>query len=776
MKGFSNERLRVIQSGLTSFLFALSATLWAVHRGVRDYEGRAHSTFSLNAAHTGSSIFAPKSETSWFEVFGVPLYSPTTGLGFRLPTLSSWTQSPLIFMRFLSADFLEYMVAALSIWLALWVVNRTLQSWGGRAMLARMAIADASLLGVAGYEMIAKDWITLNLATHYGIVAVSASLLHRDVIADGVRMLFASSPGTLGVGLGTLSVLVGHPGNWPMALIVLAPSVVMLLAWSKPLLRSEWSSNRPIGVVVALVGCAIVSSVTVGLDVAAETSRALGREFRAGEGLWMPITWLGATRGFLPTSIEEVLSFLWSASLSPLGHFVAEIYWIDTPKIRNLWGSFYRPDFSALLLVIPLSTALALKRLTALQRRLALVACVSAGFMVVTMLLVHFGRIPRFLRPSGLWQVGLLLHPILLVATLALVGQVVRLRRTFSTVLVVLNLSMSLYTTAYQMHLGWEFGKGNVVISALTRHGPAAGLRLASTGDEFRSPVPSADVNDYIQDVRLKGERIVVLPDFPDREHFEELSYLELAVGGVPVAIPHFAKLRSDRALWSTSPMTSMATPFAVEVSGFGVTYSGRLLEFLSVRRVLSDADSGMLAELVPVDGPGGVIGSREVSLFGFRHDELKLSGFRTFFVPGIGSAVGRCPLLEGDCSIISSASVGPVREEPRWRLCGGRCVATFDYDVGTGQGVVLVPQNFDSALRVSLEGTGEVVPTVEVAGLVGVPVDGLPPSGRLRLEIEPDFRMWSRVLMTYVVTAAFVVTIVHATRTARRRNRERGK
>jgi len=639
-----------------------------------------------------------------------------------------------------------------------------------------MAIADASLLGVAGYEMIAKDWITLNLATHYGIVAVSASLLHRDVIADGVRMLFASSPGTLGVGLGTLSVLVGHPGNWPMAFIVLVPSVALVLAWSKPFSKSEFSSSGSTGTVVALASCAIVSLVTVGLDVAAETSRALGREFRAGEGLWMPITWLGATRGFLPTSIEEVFSFLWSASLSPLGHFVAEIYWIDNPKIRHLWGSFYRPDFSALLLVIPLSTALALKRLTALQRRLALVACVSAGFMIVAMLLVHVGWIPRFLRPSGLWQVGLLLHPILLVVTLALVGQVVRLRRTFSAVLVVLNLFMSLYLTAYQMHVGWEFGKGSFVISALTRHGPAAGWRLASTYDTYRSPVPSADVNDYTQDEKIKGARIAIFPFFPDREAFEELSYLELAAGGAPLVLPHYSKTRSDPAMKRHSPMNAGAMPFTSDLEKWGRAYSGRLLEFLSVRRVLSDADSGMLAELVPIDGPGGVIGSREVSLFGFRHDELKLSGFRTFFVPGIGSAVGRCPLLEGDCSIISSANVGPVREEPRWRLCGGRCVATFDYDVGTGQGVVLVPQNFDSALRVSLEGTGEVVPTVEVAGLVGVPVDGLPPSGRLRLEIEPDSRMWSRVLMTYVVTAAFVVTIVHATRTARRRNRERGK
>jgi len=487
----------------------------------------------------------------------------------------------------------------------------------------------------------------------------------------------------------------------------------------------------------------------------------------------MPITWLGGTRGFLPTSIEEVLSFFWSTSLSPLGHFVAEVFWFDNPKIRHLWGSFFRPDFSALLLVVPLSAALVLRRLTALQRRLALSACVSAGFTVSSMLLVHFGWIPRFLRPSGLWQVGLLLHPILIVVTLVLLGQVVRFRRPFSAVLVLLNLFMSLYVTAYQMHFGWEFGKNNVVISALTRQGPEAGWRLASSKDAFRSPVPSADVNDYIQDAETKSERIVVLSFFPDRAFFEELSYLELAAGGLPLVLPHSSKTRSDPAMTNHSAMNAGAKRFTSDLEQWGRGYSGRLLEFLGVRRVLSDADPGVLAELVPSDGAAGVVSSREVSLFGFRHEELKLSGYRTFFVPGVESAVGRCPLLEGECSILSAADVGPVREAPRWKLCGGRCVATFDYDVGGGQGVVLVPHNFDSALRVSLAGTGEAVPLVEVAGLVGVPVDGLPSSGRLRLEIEPDFRMWSRVVMAYVVTAAFVVTIVHATRTARRRSRE---
>lgn len=758
--------LRIRKGGGLAAMVATATTLWAVREGVRDYEGRASTLLSLNLAHTGRSIFAPSTETNWPEVFGVPLYTSTVGLGFRLPLLTSWTQSPLVFFDWLSPEAIEYALACVTIWLALWSVNRTVISWGGKARLIRVLLLDFSLLGVAGYEMIGKDWITLNLVTHFSLVGIVGVILNKEVVESrSVSSLLASRLSLVVIGVGTLFVLSGHAGNWPMAVVVVGSLVCRVIDFRK--LRSGVAtlSLQQLIFVGGMIGAIVLNVLVVGFEIRIEQGASSSSSFRSGEGFWMPYSWLGASRGHLSPKAEELLSFLWSTSLSPALHAFTEM-WAGprTTKATYVWGNFFRPDFSGLSLLPVLAVLGWRRRRTASERSLLRIAWQSSVIILFFMLASHLGAVPAGLRPSGVWQIGLLVHPILLTTAIIVIAHGRPSKSITVLTFVMVNVAMSIYQSSYHLSIGTQAsGTNNAIISAMTRHGLGRGWTLSNFPDDWPKTLPASDLNSYIRSRRDLGERVLAVTPVPHLKTFEELSYIELASGGVPLVAPFHTKMRADGALVSSPPMNTGYLPLITDFERWGNAYSGQLLDFLGVRRVLTAAEPALIT---------GFLGNQEfvkvkdvepLKLFKISHHEITLENYRTFYFKESNSRDAFCPLFHGECSVLAAASSGPSQLKPRWKNCVDAkiCIGRFHYEVPSDASRILVPLRYDSALRAVIKETGQAVNLERFAGLTSFKPQGIGAAGVIEILLEPDFRMYSRVLLTYINSAMFAVLAV---------------
>jgi hypothetical protein len=137
---------------------------------------------------------------------------------------------------------------------------------------------------------------------------------------------------------------------------------------------------------------------------------------------------------------------------------------------------------------------------------------------------------------------------------------------------------------------------------------------------------------------------------------------------------------------------------------------------------------------------------------------------FHTFLIHqrDLAKDESRCPLLELASCIqqVTNEIVSP-RPTPRWKLGKGNVLATYDWDNPSGAWGVLIPMDYDSALKVKEQESGKVLDTYSHYGLLVAELPDSKNSGKFQIYVEPDWRMKSRSLASYLSLLCLVYSLI---------------
>lgn len=723
--------------------------------GSPDIEESVNSAFSAGIRNERPE--STQDETGVYSAFGVPIYDRLQGTGDRMPYQASWAQSITWPLRFFagweSYALLRTLLFALP---SIFVGMLTLQSWRPQLpdwVYVVTAIVTNSSIGV---YMRWNDW-----SDHYvqtlGVCSVCFLLMHRwfhdvseELTPPPKRAVL------LCLFIGTQGVLTGHPGFWPIAVVV--PVAICLGFLSSPVFRqrvSDWVRPE-----ARLAGAALVvllfTFLVITFDLLGELEGQVWGERRLSrtQGLFSEYAFQGVyglrVDGFLPDPIRRSLSVLLATTVMPV--FILFDTWLPQVVRATAYAELTRLEFSGslvfLLLIGRMNRGLP-PTLRALLLRMAFSQVAIWIFVIASTL----DALPTFLAPSGAWlvlPVVLALNGMLSVILLVASAGRVRYRRAVAG----LNLSLILIWSLFQ------FG-------ALSM---GTGLRIPE-----RVPTWYGDREEVAQlflsdEGSLETTRVMLAASLARRPLANLISL------GVPVVSPADPKIRTQDHL-----VDGFAFNYSIDPPSLWKMYdddADRLLDFLQItdfvvqRRAEGQFIYSHLASLldrypnrsvveIPNRWGKGKVDSLEVEV-------LRRNRFSAFVIDrDTAREIGVCPNLKQTCQLLRSSTRLETDSQPKLRRCIQDCLWQFDAPGLTADEVLILPITFDSALAVR-GAKGETLNTLNVGGFLGTYSDAGTSKARLAVTLNPDARMIGRVLASYLGLLMFLVMVAHVVASGR--------
>jgi len=592
-----------------------------------------------------------------------------------------------------------------------------------------------------------------------GTFAVSMFLFHRE-FHDPVPGARFDAPwvALLCVAVAGNGVVTGHPGFWPISLFVW--SATLAVCATSGVFRGQvvrWL--RQVWVGAGVLGAA--SLLTVGV-VAADLLTELGAEFGEGrlartQGLFGTYAFGGfyglTPDGSLPQPLKQLIATVLATVLMPFFIVSNRIL----PKMFGASGFFEltRVEFSGALVLVALAFAwrgLGRGPLRLLFGRLVLLQALVWCFVFAS----SRDLLPTTVAASGTWMAV----PILLVfnvfLTFVLLANVGR-RKMAVRGLGVLNLVLAGVWLLFQLSV-ISFGPE---IQIPDRH--ISWFRVADAFSE----------TEFLQESVAPPGRVVII----NANFYNLIGFVAL---GVPVVSPSNPKIRDARQLVDDSALN-----FGIETSELktvrDVVNLESRLSFLGVEKlIVGSGQFTLVGSEFESDVQQIQLSLTDEDVRGLAHgpmrsmEVLSMHSFPAFMLERRQlSELGTCPIWEKSCAWLGLSLRVEPREVPRLQRCEKGCLWTFDTPAVAGSRAVIVPVTFDEALRVR-DGDGTRVETVNAGGFLGVYADRGLPATRLTVELDPDPRMVSRVVVSYAnltMVLALLAAVIYAGVVARRRD-----
>ena len=685
------------------------------------------------------------------EVLGVPVYDFGQGFGHRLPNLiSQVTASPTVLLNdVLDVDQTRWLRLFTSLTLLFFTVFSVSRSWSiarGRATSACFAILPAVFTYV-----VHNDWffqadqvcglailllVPLSKCWH-----VASSEPHVEA-PPGLMLALSSA--------GWCLYLMGHPDWWPLALWWLPVQVWFLVVKVRP--RLGWIPVVLHLLVVAVMGLPQVIEIvgqdwTGGRPYETQSTSSLFLDLSSGGAFW--------------TSIGAVRRSLTALVLMPLPYLVyATGVNVEIPTLGSGANGAPRDLVLPILAVIslvgslPVSLSEAQRRLRSIVR--AEVCAVFAGLMFHD----NLGRLSHWLSPGITHQTGDALAPVLVVWCLFVWG-VLRRPRSLRSRALRLIAAGSIVSIAAQSMLFY----GDVRRLRFPEHG---------TGDLEASSMFGAP-----------GERIAVLENDPSTSQ-------DLATGlRILTGYRHPAEILREghpllwgvpwgRATGTLRPIDEQRR-FNGEIDLSIEDCGDTQFDFAAVGTVVEVETIGGLSRRCR-DRLGALFHSslRMRSVYRSEaktkeestHSELgllvtTLREFDSFWLVDDGAMQSEpdCEILRPQTSCLSGRGIVRVHVSPLppLRVETGNDVRYRFVRPGELAGTLLVPLNFDSALKVNLTDRDRDQPTLSTSnyrGLLAVEVPSDVGQGELSIHVQPDLLMWSRTLATWAALTTIVLVL----------------
>jgi len=117
------------------------------------------------------------------------------------------------------------------------------------------------------------------------------------------------------------------------------------------------------------------------------------------------------------------------------------------------------------------------------------------------------------------------------------------------------------------------------------------------------------------------------------------------------------------------------------------------------------------------------------------------------------------CPLFERSCPIIREPNRVNASRNPKLSVCSDPCLWKYRTGRLDKSQLLVIPVTFDRAIRVE-DQNGDVKKTESVAGFLGVSGFKGDTETQLTLTVDPDARMYSLVLASYVSVLGFFALV----------------
>jgi hypothetical protein len=342
--------------------------------------------------------------------------------------------------------------------------------------------------------------------------------------------------------------------------------------------------------------------------------------------------------------------------------------------------------------------------------------------------------LPVTLAASGAWMIS----PILLIFNVLLgyllLGKLLR-RITLSRVMVIGNLGLVSIWCMFQFGF-MTFG---------------GGVRVPVTHESWFRSADSIEPSDWLVEQPSSSGRLLMIesPSFYD--------FLPFVAQGVPVVAPADPKMRTSGQL-----QESFAFNYSVNMptfEGWNAPQIERLLDFLGVQSIVFG-----LPPTSSDRAPGGVELPNLVMRMGDRLQPTTairgpLTDFNVYARSAFSAFVAEksdaetfkeCPVLQQYCPLLQRTTPRAPLTTPRLSMCTDECLWRFATPALAPTEALILPVSYDSALVVR-DQRGTRLSTVSAGGFLATFSDAGMPETILSITLKPDWRMLSRVSVSYI-------------------------
>lgn len=716
-------------------LIGVLLALYISNFGTNDVEESTHMSYSAGADLHIRSV----EKSGVHTLFGVPVFDTIQGTGDRLPYQASWPQSVTWPLRlFMSWEHLATLRSFIFGTAGLWLTLTAFGSWFSRRSLLRMTVFGALLVSSFGLYVRHNEWSDTYVQT-VGVIGVCAFFMHRYFADAASESSLSHSRAMVFAGFVSINgVVTGHPGFWPIALFSWSAIVVALgtLDAFRQQFRQFLAVNWKL--ITVAIGATLFTVTAATVDLIAELGgKASGRPLSRTQGLFSEHVFVGvyglSEGGILPDSARKVVSSLLATFLLPA--FMMFDSLLPQFLRASEFKEIVRVEFTGSLVLLVVFIGRRYVADEPLRRFIGRVVIAQLMIWVVVSLASR-DLLPSVLAPSGAWFFG----PVLLAVNVFLTYILIDKTRYFPR-LVRLPAYFNLLLVAF-----WCLVQFGVVSFGLR---PEIPERYASW---FRGSVRVSESPVFKSELQ-ESERIVLQP----LGHWT--NYLYFSALHVPVVIPADPKIRDAGHLMPNAAFNNslmwQALPAEIDVS-----VRERVFDFLQIENsVVGYSGEDLAVERVIAKSENAVTRNLR-SQYAVTHRNV----FSVFVMPKtVASQTEVCPVLtfRTSCAVVFSSKRLAPDTHPRLQRCDSDCLWRYRIPDITASDVVVVPVTYDKALVVR-DSQNRRVDTVNTGGFLGVGHEAGLSQTELRIDLAPDYRMWLRVLASYVnlLTAAAILLV----------------
>ncbi len=657
------------------------------------------------------------------KLFAIPIWDNGQGLGNRMPNLITQpTQSPTIF--FGSKYPVEYIVAIrnfIVMMAALVIMNLTVLSWSDRTIYRRLIFLDISLLGPYFLYASITGWYH-QADQFWGMCLIISGFLHSSWYETSNSNSKIRRPAIVFMAfvLGLGNLLTGH---------VLYFQILFFAAAYFAIVHSS-NIKSVLGFFPALLLFTLVSALVVPqmIELASQTWNAQS----------IPHTSQASLFDFFQPRNEWVYRF------QPILAFIAVSL---QPILRLVNDAGPRTEFINFLFIIYLVKKYSEISASSTKRMLR----VSFGALSLLFLGTAFvGTIQRSELPLvsklfdfHVWQLSQPMIILILITATITLGNLEEARESARSQRSVDNFVL---IVAVVMALLYP-----VVMVMKNTH--LTNTRLLKNELVDEKIVQSPKLLGFSRGLR----HIFIDSGSSKTALFAEFEELEIQRAGYP-SVESFIYGRSSNTLVITEQsFRSVFTPSSADCQA-------EVLDFLAISAIVSEYSelSDCRTELSTYFGS-----ETERSIKSSSGDDVafvnKPKMFSSWSIAGDSSnnPLESCPLFEKNC--LSGLTVTKLEAESRapFELCESKCLFTYKWSAPSSSKQVLVPENYDKAIEVIDQATGNKLATANYQGLLAVSIHGGVAGGVFEATIRPDAMMWARVSATYIHTLILILTVI---------------
>lgn len=715
--------LKVLNSSAGfAVLFSFSYLAFYHFWGTSDVENAFKFDRAFAARYSGVQFGDMAAKDGVASLWGIPIFDATQGFGYRLPTQGSLGQSPFVFLRwFASVEVIQMVYLGLALYLCSWTIGKFCREQLVERSKFSSFVLHLTLLGPLILFTFVNEWqMTAAAYCSRAVLIIFVFYLARvqNSKVDGPLNLSVCSAAATAFFL----IVVGHPGEWPLAF----PSLMLILMLLVRRWKNRFSCARELSLQTfssppfVIVGCAVIVLLVNVADLFYEWTRPVSSSMRVVQRFGIEFNQLPTFAQFSKhqTLVETGVTLV-MASVGPVVNLFVK--------------TSGRYEFVALSMLTVIVGRFAFRRSDADKDTLNLV---SIGLLLAAVIIFQylgelFVIVPSFFQSSGAY-----LHaPQLLFVSVTL--WCVNRQQIFRS-------TIDRFGVEFKERSGTVLGNVAVAIAF-------AGLLIQPISLlKLTSPQGISDYTSVIKQTESNLKANYRTADFlyiPDRV---DSSYAWLAPGyvrafeGFPV-IENEPKVRNASTL-ITNPVFNQV----VYSPDLGSAEFSLFRDFASIMNVLdvdsskfdrNDLDAYQTSELIGSGSESKVAVASQGAFHSFLVEQKSLVEDES-----------RCPLLENaSCIQRISDYISSPQSIPRWKLGKREVLATYDWVNPIGAWGCLIPMDFDSALQVRDKKSGEVLSIYSHYGLLVVKLPEVESSGTFQIDVEPDWRMRARATASYL-------------------------